>query len=177
GARFRHGGPRAARVRAAARRRGRRHRAGRAYARAGRALALGAALAATPPPRNDGRRVPHDPPPARPSRGGTRTGRPGSRSPRCALRPLITGWFSEFESLPRGEPTGPVGYGPGAARFAGATYDPTSHYRAARVFDFFDAHELSPDLLRRVSQHQLGLLANRFDALAADPRLIRRDQA
>jgi len=97
--------------------------------------------------------------------------------PNCALRPVITGWFSEFQSLARGEPTGPVGYGPGAARFAGATYDPTSHYRAARVFDFFDAHELSPDLLRRVSQHQLGLLANRFDALDADPRLIRRDQA
>ena len=27
-------------------------------------------------------------------------------------------------------------------RFAGATYDPTSHYRAARVFDFFEEQGL-----------------------------------
>ena len=31
---------------------------------------------------------------------------------------------------------GRVTYGAGAAAFAGATYDPTSHYRAAAVFDF-----------------------------------------
>jgi len=97
----------------------------------------------------------------------------------CMLRPVITGWFSEFESLARGEPATPVGYGggTGAARFAGATYDPTSHYRAASVFDFFEAHRLTPDLLRRVSQHQVGLLAARFDALDADPALIRREHA
>jgi hypothetical protein len=32
-----------------------------------------------------------------------------------------------------------VRYGAGAAAFAGATYDPTSHYRGAAVLDFFDA--------------------------------------
>jgi kynureninase len=95
----------------------------------------------------------------------------------CTLRPVITGWFSEFESLARGEPATPVGYGDGAARFAGATYDPTSHYRAASVFDFFEADRLTPDLLRRVSQHQVGLLAARFDALDADPAFIRREHA
>ncbi len=95
--------------------------------------------------------------------------------PGCALRPVITGWFSEFASLARGEPAVPVEYGAGADRFAGATYDPTSHYRAAGVLDFFDAHQLTADLLRRVSQHQVGFLAGRFDALDADPRLIRRD--
>ena len=97
--------------------------------------------------------------------------------PDCALRPVITGWFSEFESVARGEPATPVSYGADAARFAGATYDPTSHYRGARVFDFFDGHGLSPDLLRRVSQHQVGRLADRFDALDADPRLVKRDRA
>ena len=97
--------------------------------------------------------------------------------PGCTLRPVITGWFSEFESLASGEPATPVGYGDGAARFAGATYDPTSHYRAASVFDFFEAHRLTPDLLRRVSQHQVGLLAARFDALDADPAFIRREYA
>src|SRR3989454_10201204 len=70
--------------------------------------------------------------------------------PNCALRPVITGWFSEFEELARGEPAVPVSYRAGAARFAGATYDPTSHYRAARVLDFFAEQELTPELLRRL---------------------------
>jgi len=97
--------------------------------------------------------------------------------PECTLRPVITGWFSEFEALAAGGAAGPVTYGPGAARFAGATFDPTSHYRAARVFDFFEELELTPDLLRQVSQHQVGLLASLFDALDADPRVITRDRA
>jgi len=97
--------------------------------------------------------------------------------PECTLRPVITGWFSEFEALAAGGAAAPVTYGPGAARFAGATFDPTSHYRAARVFDFFEELELTPELLRQVSQHQVGLLASLFDALDADPRVITRDRA
>jgi len=92
------------------------------------------------------------------------------------LRPVVTGWFSEFAELER-SPRGGVEYGKGQARFAGATYDPTSHYRAARVFDFFREHALSPELLREVSRHQVGLLAARFDALDLDPRVISRDRA
>ena len=100
------------------------------------------------------------------------------RIPRdCALRPVITGWFAEFDALAAGDPASLVAYGSGAARFAGATYDPTSHYRAARVFDFFDEQELTPEFLRGVSQHQVGLLARSFDALDADPRVIARDRA
>ena len=95
----------------------------------------------------------------------------------CVLRPVITGWFAEFDALAAGDPATPVAYGPGAARFAGATYDPTSHYRAARVFDFFEEQELTSEFLRRVSQHQVGLLARSFDALDADPRVIGRDRA
>ena len=97
--------------------------------------------------------------------------------PECSLRPVITGWFSEFETLAAGGAAGPVTYGPGAARFAGATFDPTSHYRAARVFDFFEELELTPELLRQVSQHQVGLLAGLCDALDTDPRLLTRDHA
>ena len=100
------------------------------------------------------------------------------RIPRgCALRPVITGWFAEFDTLATGEAAPPVAYGPGAARFAGATYDPTSHYRAARVFDFFEQEKLTPEFLREVSQHQVGLLVRSFDALDADPRVITRDRA
>jgi kynureninase len=76
----------------------------------------------------------------------------------CALRPVFTGWFSEFTDLSKA-PTGRVEYGPGPARFAGATYDFTSHYRGAAVFKFFEEQKLTPKRLRELSQRQIGLLA------------------
>lgn len=96
--------------------------------------------------------------------------------PDCRLRPVITGWYAEFDSLAEKSETERVVYGRGASRFAGATYDPTSHYRAAAVFEFFAELGLTPALLREVSQHQLGLLARRFDAIDADPNVITRDR-
>ena len=96
--------------------------------------------------------------------------------PGCRLRPVVTGWFAEFAALDRAPEAG-VGYGEGAARFAGSTYDPVSHYRAAAVFDFFEREGLTPALLRAVSRRQVGLLAARFDALAPDPAVIVRDRA
>lgn len=99
------------------------------------------------------------------------------RFPRdCALRPVVTGWFSEF-ALKEKAPERPVVYGEGPARFAGATYDPTSHYRAAPVFEFFEKRGLAPALLREVSQHQVGLLIERFDALDLDEKVIARDRS
>ncbi len=92
------------------------------------------------------------------------------------LRPVVTGWFGEFSRL-AGEPDGEVAYDDGPGRWAGATYDPTSHYRAARVFDFFAAEGLTPDRLREISRHQVGLLAAGFDALDLDPRVVTRDRA
>ncbi len=94
--------------------------------------------------------------------------------PNCTMRPVITGWFSEFDAL-AAAPGGAVAYGDGPARFAGSTYDPTSHYRAAAVFDFFGAQGLHPGLLREVSRHQVGLLARSFDELDADRAVIRRE--
>jgi hypothetical protein len=70
-----------------------------------------------------------------------------------------------------------VAYGKGGDRFAGSTYDPTSHYRAVPVFDFFRDHGLAPELLRTVSQHQIGVIASAFDALDLDPRRLSRDRA
>lgn len=93
------------------------------------------------------------------------------------LRPAVTGWFAEFADLSASERGARVTYGEGDVRFAGATYDPTSHYRAADVFAFFEERALTPDLLREVSQHQVGLLAESFDALEADPRVITRDRS
>ena len=95
----------------------------------------------------------------------------------CALRPVITGWFSEFTDLTAAPAGGRVEYGQGPARFAGATYDPASHYRAAAVFAFLDEQGLTPEFLRVVSQHQIGVLAQAFDALHLDPTVITRDRA
>ncbi|MGH7741456.1 MAG: kynureninase [Candidatus Eiseniibacteriota bacterium] len=92
------------------------------------------------------------------------------------MKPILTGWYSEFSQI-AGRSSGRVEYGQGADRWAGATYDPTSHYRAARVFDFFEEQGLSPALLRKISQHQVSLIANAFDQLDADPALITRDRS
>jgi len=94
---------------------------------------------------------------------------PGTR-----LRPVLTGWFAEFQALETAKRTpGEVTYPAGAAAFAGATYDPTSHYRAAAVFDFHAAQGLTPDRLRAVSVHQIGLLNNAIAALDLDPSTAR----
>jgi kynureninase len=94
--------------------------------------------------------------------------------PGRTFRPVVTGWFSEFSALGEGR-RDVVQYGTGADRFAGSTYDPTSHYRAASVFDFFRREGLTPEFLRTVNQHQVGRLRERFDALDLDPAVIARD--
>ncbi len=99
------------------------------------------------------------------------------RFPRdCGMRPAVTGWFSEFSALATSQRAGQVAYGQGPDRFAGATYDPTSHYRASAVFDFFEELHLTPERLREVNQHQVGLMAKAFDELDANPTVAQRDQ-
>jgi kynureninase len=95
--------------------------------------------------------------------------------PDSTLRPVVTGWFSEFGALEDAHDDARVVYGAGAARFAGSTYDPTSHYRAAEVFDFFEARGLTPAFLREVSLHQIARLARGFDDLDLDRGLIARE--
>ena len=93
------------------------------------------------------------------------------------MRPVITGWFAEFAELASDGSTDGVTYGPGPHRFAGSTYDPTSHYRAAAVMDFFEEMDLAPEYLREINQHQVGVLAAAFDALDADSDMIDRDRS
>jgi kynureninase len=81
------------------------------------------------------------------------------------LRPAITGWYAEFDELHEAHEPGATPYPRGSMRFAGSTYDPTSHYRAARVLDFFQEHDLTPERLRAGYLHQTTLLAERFDEL------------
>ncbi|MDP2958779.1 MAG: aminotransferase class V-fold PLP-dependent enzyme [Longimicrobiales bacterium] len=92
------------------------------------------------------------------------------------LRPVFTGWFSEFAELAESETPGEVRYGEGPARFAGSTFDPTSHYRGAAVMDFFDTQGLDPEFLRAVSEHQVGHLARGFRALDLDPNVVHLDE-
>jgi len=96
--------------------------------------------------------------------------------PDTDLRPVVTGWFSEFTVLTERQGPGKVAYGQGADQFAGATYDPTSHYRGATVFGFFREGGLTPVVLREVSQHQIGVLASAFDALDLDPAAVSRER-
>jgi kynureninase len=93
--------------------------------------------------------------------------------PGCDLRPLVTGWFAEFGALPDKTVSGRVEYGPGATRFAGATYDPTSHYRAAAVFAFHERMNLTAERLREINRRQVALLREGFERLDINPALAR----
>jgi kynureninase len=97
--------------------------------------------------------------------------------PDCVLRPVITGWFSEFAELAADHASGAVRYGAGTARFAGSTFDPTSAYRGAAVFDFFEERGLGIDLLRAVSRHQVGLLADTFRSFDLAPGVASLDES
>lgn len=97
--------------------------------------------------------------------------------PDCDMRPIDTGWFSDFANLAAMRSGAPIGYGVRPAdRFAGATYDPVSHYRARAVIEFFDHHGLSIDRLRALSLAQTSRLIegleDRFELLTPrDPAL------
>jgi kynureninase len=92
--------------------------------------------------------------------------------PDCHMRPVLTGWFAEFAAREDVSSHG-VTYGAGARAFAGATYDPTSHYRAAAVFEFHTAQALTPERLRAINRQQVGLLKSRIEALDLDERVAR----
>jgi selenocysteine lyase/cysteine desulfurase len=92
----------------------------------------------------------------------------------CALRPVYTGWFSDFASLAAPQ-QGPTRYGStGADRFAGSTYDPTSHYRARAVIRFHEAQAMTTEALRVISLRQTARL---IDALEGYEVLTPRDDA
>jgi kynureninase len=93
------------------------------------------------------------------------------------LRPVITGWFAEFDALADEKDPTRVTYGPGGTRFAGSTYDPTSHYRAASVIEFFADQGLTASVLRDISLRQTTLLATAFDDLGLPESVATRDRS
>jgi kynureninase len=63
----------------------------------------------------------------------------------------------------------------GADRFAGATYDPSSHYRARAVQRFFAAQGLDPGSLRRRSLALTARILTWADKLGLDVATPRAD--
>ena len=61
-------------------------------------------------------------------------------------RPEITGWFAGFSSMKAAQ-SDRVGYDEGAARFLGATLEPTPFYRLNAVADLMDREGLTIDAL------------------------------
>jgi len=92
----------------------------------------------------------------------------------CDLRPIVTGWYAEFGELEQTLDLSRTQYPRGGDRFQGSTYDPTSHYRACAVIDFFGKENLTPSFLRTLSQHQVGILRTSFDELNCDKNTISR---
>jgi kynureninase len=90
----------------------------------------------------------------------------------CRMRPVLTGWFAEFAALEQSSQSGTVRYGAGAAAFGGATYDPTSHYRGAAVFDFHARQGLTPERLREIGVRQVRLLESAIASLDLDPSAV-----
>lgn len=81
----------------------------------------------------------------------------------CELRPVITGWFSAFDQLEHPRDDQPVSFDNGDQKFATATYDPISQFRAAAVTEFFIKQGLSPDVLRKQYSSQLSYLRELVD--------------
>ena len=92
------------------------------------------------------------------------------------VRPVVTGWFAEFGELTVGGRPERVDYADGAQRFAGATYDPSSNYRAARVARFFADEGLTPAVLHASYRHQRAVLTAAFDALDLPDDVVTRDR-
>lgn len=76
------------------------------------------------------------------------------RVPPRPFEPLLTGWFAGFGDLAHHRRDAVSWGATGGERFAGSTYDPTSHYRARAVIRFFTREGLTIAKLRELSLRQ-----------------------
>ncbi len=79
--------------------------------------------------------------------------------PRLVARPVITGWYAEFDDLSL--PPGSVGYARDAQRLMGATFDPSGLYRFNAVRRMLDAEGLTTAI---IADHVAALQARFVDA-------------
>ncbi len=91
----------------------------------------------------------------------------------CELRPVITGWFASFSTLDHPRNNDPVQYDSSDQRFASATYDPSSQFRAAKVVEFFEEQGLTPEVLRNQYERQVGMLRSLFLEKDFNPEHIK----
>jgi kynureninase len=91
----------------------------------------------------------------------------------CDMRPWVTGWFGTFDALSDNPAAVPIVYGDNHQRFDGSSYDPTAHYRAVHVFEYFTRKGLTPEFLHDVNRHQLNFMATQFAQFRFDPKVIR----
>ncbi|MGB0347301.1 MAG: hypothetical protein ACPGGA_07435, partial [Balneolaceae bacterium] len=91
----------------------------------------------------------------------------------CELRPVITGWFASFSTLEHPRNNAPIAYDHSDQRFASATYDPSSQFRAAKVVEFFEQQGLTPHVLRNQYEAQVGMLRSLFLEMDFDPKKIK----
>lgn len=92
----------------------------------------------------------------------------------CELKPVITGWFAAFGSLEKPQDDTSIEFDDGDQRFATATYDPVSQFRAAEVVNFFRTQGLSPDVLQKQYRDQVQFLGGLFDEMNFDGSGIER---
>ena len=84
--------------------------------------------------------------------------------PGFASRPVLTGWFAEFEA--RDQAQGRIGFADDARRLLGATFDATGLYRFNAVRRMLDAEGLTT---AAISAHVAALQRHAIDVLAATP--------
>lgn len=93
----------------------------------------------------------------------------------CKLRPVITGWFASLDTLEKDDYKSgqPLHYDEGNMRFSGATYEPTSHFRAARVVQFFEKQQISATQLRNQYEQQIAYMQKCFLDINCPPAQLR----
>jgi kynureninase len=96
-------------------------------------------------------------------------------------RPRDTGWFAAFGALEGGHAEDQVPYGPGGARFMGATFDPTPLYRMDAVLAWLErvgltpakihahAHAMQAVFLREIGKGPLPLDASQLVVPMSEP--------
>ena len=85
--------------------------------------------------------------------------------PGNSARPLVTGWFADFAGLGSKQQDA-VGYGDGAMRFFGATFDPSGLYRFNAVMRWLDGLQVD---FADIHAHVHALQRRFVDTLSARP--------
>ncbi|TNE74661.1 hypothetical protein EP331_00815 [bacterium] len=89
----------------------------------------------------------------------------------CTLKPTLTGWFASFSTLKLKKSEYTIQYDD-QMKFAGATFDPTSAYRASKVVSFFEEHQLNKEILPVIYRRRVSELRDVFQSLGLDEKKI-----